>query len=174
MRERSKVHQEYRLCKRLVQPEQTSARRPLALTATRTAPRLESTVEATAPRVVSGTFITNCSQCADGVGCTTALDCKSFNCSGSVCLAPTNCVAKVLDGQSSCALCPAVSGTPVVSKSKSYLVCYIVNECDPLTGVNSNGTDCASSSAVCGVNTIGGGNASQAAAIATYTCACST
>jgi len=48
---------------------------------------------------------------------------------------------------------------------KQYIQCFITNGCDP-------GTACGSNTGVCGVNTVGGGNAPYAAAVATYQCAC--
>ena len=44
-------------------------------------------------------------------------------------------------------------------------MCYEANNCNPHTA-------CGSMDSVCGVNTLGGGNAPQTAAIATYDCAC--
>jgi hypothetical protein len=46
-----------------------------------------------------------------------------------------------------------------------YLQCFIANGCDPSTA-------CGSNTGVCGVNTIGGGEAPYSAALATYSCAC--
>ncbi len=78
---------------------------------------------------------------------------------GPCLLAPTNCVAKVLDGQMQLRALPHCQRDPCrAANAKPIWFATSVNNCDPLTGVNSNGTDCASSSAVCGVNTIGGGN----------------
>jgi hypothetical protein len=50
-------------------------------------------------------------------------------------------------------------------KCEQYLACYLANDCDPAD-------PCGMLSGVCGVNTIGGGNAPEAAAVATFNCAC--
>ena len=50
-------------------------------------------------------------------------------------------------------------------KCQEYLDCYIANLCEPVDA-------CGQLDGVCGVNTIGGGNAPRDAAIATYMCAC--
>jgi hypothetical protein len=47
-----------------------------------------------------------------------------------------------------------------------YLSCYQANQCNPNT---SCGTD---PTGVCGVNTIGGGQAPLVAAVVTYNCVC--
>jgi hypothetical protein len=46
-----------------------------------------------------------------------------------------------------------------------YLQCFIANDCDPSAA-------CGSNDGVCGVNTVGGGEAPYTAAVATYDCAC--
>jgi hypothetical protein len=46
-----------------------------------------------------------------------------------------------------------------------YVRCFIQNSCNP-------GTACGSNDGVCGVNTIGGGEAPYQAAVQTYDCAC--
>jgi hypothetical protein len=46
-----------------------------------------------------------------------------------------------------------------------YVRCFIENSCNP-------GTACGSNDGVCGVNTIGGGEAPYQAAVQTYDCAC--
>jgi hypothetical protein len=50
-------------------------------------------------------------------------------------------------------------------KCMEYINCYINNNCIPTNA-------CGQNSGVCGVNTIGGGNAPKDAAVATYMCAC--
>jgi hypothetical protein len=54
------------------------------------------------------------------------------------------------------------SDMPICEK---YIQCYIQNDCDPTTA-------CGQNSGICGVNTVGGGNAPESAAVATYMCAC--
>jgi hypothetical protein len=54
------------------------------------------------------------------------------------------------------------SDQPICQK---YLACFAMNACDP-------NTSCGSNTGVCGVNTIGGGEAPYTAAVATYACAC--
>jgi hypothetical protein len=49
---------------------------------------------------------------------------------------------------------------------EKYLTCYETNDCNP---ADTCGSD---PDAVCGVNTVGGGEAPHTAAVATYTCAC--
>jgi hypothetical protein len=48
---------------------------------------------------------------------------------------------------------------------EQYIQCFITNDCDP-------SDSCGSNDGVCGVNTIGGGEAPYNAAAATYACAC--
>jgi hypothetical protein len=48
---------------------------------------------------------------------------------------------------------------------QQYLDCYLAQSCNPANA-------CGQNSGVCGVNTIGGGNAPRDAAVATYNCAC--
>ena len=50
-----------------------------------------------------------------------------------------------------------------------YIACYLARSCNPTPSLNA---PCAQNDGVCGVNTIGGGNAPMSAAVATYTCAC--
>jgi hypothetical protein len=50
-------------------------------------------------------------------------------------------------------------------KCEQYLACYATNDCGPAD-------QCATNDGVCGVNTIGGGNAPKSAADATFMCAC--
>jgi hypothetical protein len=50
---------------------------------------------------------------------------------------------------------------------EKYIKCFLANACNP-----NNNNACAENSGVCGVNTIGGGEAPLTAAIATYNCAC--
>ena len=118
-------------------------------------------------------YDSNCRQCAVGVGCSVNLDCTSLNCAGNLCAAPTNCIAKELNGQgpSGCGLCVNINPSDV-PKCKAYLLCYFLHDCNPITGKDGNGADCGSPSAVCGVNVIGGALAPQNAATASYTCAC--
>ena len=54
------------------------------------------------------------------------------------------------------------SDMPICEK---YIQCYIMNDCDPTTA-------CGQNSGICGVNTVGGGNAPMSAAVTTYMCAC--
>lgn len=122
----------------------------------------------------SSGFGSSCQQCATGSGCVTNLDCLSLNCSTSkVCAAATNCIAKELNGQgpTGCALC-SISNPSEVQLCKSYLLCYFLNSCNPITGLDVHGNDCTGNAAVCGQNTFGGGSATISAATATYTCAC--
>lgn len=78
--------------------------------------------------------------------------------------------APIVDGAAclmdtgACAVC-VTQNSGDVTACMAYLSCYETNNCNPHTA-------CGSMDAVCGVNTIGGGNAPQAAAIATYDCAC--
>lgn len=78
--------------------------------------------------------------------------------------------APIVDGAAclidtgTCAVC-ATQNSSDVPKCMQYLSCYETNGCNPHTA-------CGSMDSVCGVNTIGGGNAPQTAAIATYDCAC--
>jgi hypothetical protein len=46
-----------------------------------------------------------------------------------------------------------------------YVMCFATNNCNPNTA-------CGTNSGVCGVNTIGGGEAPYTAAVTTYNCAC--
>lgn len=63
-----------------------------------------------------------------------------------------------------CAVC-ATQNMSDKPKCMEYITCYINNNCRP--------TDpCGQLSGVCGVNTIGGGNAPRDAAVTTYMCAC--
>jgi hypothetical protein len=74
---------------------------------------------------------------------------------GSACLLDIpsscpNCVTQNASDKPACAL---------------YLQCFIANDCDPSTA-------CGSNSGICGVNTVGGGEAPYLAAVATRDCAC--
>jgi hypothetical protein len=64
----------------------------------------------------------------------------------------------------SCPVC-ATQNASDMPQCMQYLACYETSACNPHTS-------CGAMDAVCGVNTIGGGNAPQTAAIATYDCAC--
>jgi hypothetical protein len=48
---------------------------------------------------------------------------------------------------------------------QQYLQCFIKNDCNPSTA-------CGDNTGICGVNTVGGGEAPYTAAVATYNCAC--
>jgi hypothetical protein len=48
---------------------------------------------------------------------------------------------------------------------EQYIQCFITNACDPAAA-------CGSNTGICGVNTVGGGEAPYGAAVATYDCAC--
>jgi hypothetical protein len=48
---------------------------------------------------------------------------------------------------------------------QQYLMCFETNNCNPNAA-------CGSNDGVCGVNTVGGGEAPYSAAVATYNCAC--
>ncbi len=50
-------------------------------------------------------------------------------------------------------------------KCQEYLMCFATNNCNP-------SDPCGQNNGVCGVNTIGGGNAPYDAAVQTYKCAC--
>ena len=116
----------------------------------------------------------SCMQCAVGVGCSVNLDCLSLNCASNLCAAPTNCIAKELNGQgpSGCGLCTVGLNPSDVPKCKAFLLCYFVHNCNPITGKDASGADCGSPSAVCGVNTMQSNTAPQTGAVASYTCAC--
>jgi hypothetical protein len=65
---------------------------------------------------------------------------------------------------SSCPDCATqnASDKPVCER---YIACFIANDCDP-------NDPCGENDGVCGVNTIGGGDAPLTAAVLTYNCAC--
>jgi hypothetical protein len=65
---------------------------------------------------------------------------------------------------SSCPDCATQNASDVPTCQK-YLHCFIDNGCNPATA-------CGSNDGVCGVNTIGGGEAPYQAAVQTYNCAC--
>jgi hypothetical protein len=65
---------------------------------------------------------------------------------------------------SSCPNCATQNASDVPTCQK-YVRCFIDNGCNP-------GTACGSNDGVCGVNTIGGGEAPYQAAVQTYNCAC--
>jgi hypothetical protein len=117
----------------------------------------------------------SCQQCANSAGCVVNLDCQSLNCNTSAgkCVAPTNCIAKELNGQgpAGCALCAGINSSQV-PQCKSYLLCYFLNNCNPVTGLDVHGNDCVGNTAVCGQNAFGGGLTTIDAAAASYTCAC--
>jgi hypothetical protein len=80
-------------------------------------------------------------------------------------------VVEVADG-SAClenipATCPncMVQNAGDMAKCEMYLQCFAANDCNPADA-------CASNDGVCGVNTIGGGEAPLMAATQTYMCAC--
>jgi hypothetical protein len=50
-------------------------------------------------------------------------------------------------------------------KCEMYLQCFAANDCNPMDA-------CGSNDGVCGVNTLGGGEAPLMAATQTYNCAC--
>jgi hypothetical protein len=83
---------------------------------------------------------------------------------------PDAVIAPLVDGAAclmdtgTCPVC-ATQNAGDVTKCMQYLTCYETNGCNPHTS-------CGAMDAVCGVNTIGGGNAPQTAAIATFDCAC--
>jgi hypothetical protein len=66
---------------------------------------------------------------------------------------PTSCPNCVTQNMSDMPIC------------KTYVMCFATNNCNPNTACGTNG-------GVCGVNTIGGGEAPYTAAVTTYNCAC--
>jgi hypothetical protein len=80
---------------------------------------------------------------------------RDANFDGSACLLaiPSSCPSCMTQNASDQPAC------------QMYIQCFIANDCDP-------STDCGSNDGVCGVNTIGGGEAPYTAAVATYDCAC--
>jgi hypothetical protein len=72
------------------------------------------------------------------------------------------CILQVIP--SSCPDCATQNASDVPTCQK-YVRCFIDNDCNP-------GTACGSNDGVCGVNTIGGGEAPYQAAVQTYDCSC--
>jgi len=93
---------------------------------------------------------------ASAADATTATTLDAAPPDGSACLAsiPPSCPSCATQNASDHPIC------------EQYIQCFITNGCDP-------SMSCGSSTGVCGVNTVGGGNAPYAAAVATYQCACS-
>ncbi|MGO9838015.1 MAG: hypothetical protein ACLP1X_27855 [Polyangiaceae bacterium] len=63
--------------------------------------------------------------------------------------------------------CPdcVTQNPPDVPVCQRYLACFANNNCNPNTA-------CGTNSGICGVNTVGGGEAPYTAAVTTYNCAC--
>jgi hypothetical protein len=65
----------------------------------------------------------------------------------------------------SCPDCATMNASDA-PKCQAYLMCYGANACNPKDTCSTD------NDGVCGLNKVGGGSAPQAAAIATYDCAC--
>jgi hypothetical protein len=101
-------------------------------------------------------------ECLNANDCNDQIACTTDTCSGAGQCSYAHGLENI---PAACPTCDDAQNPGDVPKCEEYLQCYITNGCNP-------NAPCGDNDAICGVNTIGGGQAPRSTAMAVYDCAC--